>query len=278
MNSPQQIETVEVNAWRDLYAAAPSDYAQSQGLGFDQVDGVELTRCASIPFTHFNCAMNLGLATPATEAQVERIVAHYRAHAIPAFTVYHVPSTQPAQLPAWLEARGFRLAGGWGRIVRDARPLSDAAPRSDLRVEKVGAATAREWAGFIDTTYRLPTSPWLLALVGRRGWHHYLLRDAEQGRIAAARSMYLHPDGMAWLGIDAPVPGVMAPSFELDWQLCHAMVSEGLALAVRGFVADIEAPSPARDTPAYRGFESLGFDCAYLRGLYVGPKASAISS
>ncbi|MEW5988866.1 MAG: hypothetical protein AB1791_19760, partial [Chloroflexota bacterium] len=114
--------------------------------------------------------------------------------------------------------------------------------------------------------YGLPTTPWLLALVERPGWHHYLLR---RGRaIAAVRSMYVHHDGMAWLGIDAPVPGIMAPSYDLDRQLCQAMVRDGLGLGVRYFAADIEAPTPAMNTPAYHHFEALGFKRPYFRSHY----------
>ena len=69
--------------------------------------------------------------------------------------------------------------------------------------------------------------------------------------IVAARSMYMHHDGMAWLGIDAPVSGVMAPPFALDALLCQTLVRDGLAWSVRSFIADIEAPSTAMNTPAY---------------------------
>lgn len=32
----------------------------------------------------------------------------------------------------------------------------------------------------------------------------------------------------AWLGIEAPVPGIMAPSYDLDFQICQAMVKDGI--------------------------------------------------
>ena len=266
-----RLESCEINAWRDLYAAAPADFAQAHGLGIERFQTLVMTRCATIPFTHFNCVMNMGLMAPATQEQLDTVLARYRDNAIKSFTFYHVPFSKPRELPDWYVSRGFALTGGWDRIYRDNRPIAPCAAcgvptGADLGVETVTATTAREWAAFIDTTYGLPTSPWLLALVDRPGWHHYLLR--QRRGCVAARSMYMHHDGMVWFGIDAPVPGVMAPSFDWDAQLCQSMVRDALALGAQGFVADIEAPSQQMDTMAYRHFASLGFNRAYFRGHY----------
>ena len=263
-----RLESCEISAWQDLYAAAPVAFAQAHGLGIERIETVVMTRCATIPFTHFNCVMNLGLTAPATQQQLAATLAQYRHNLIKSFTFYHVPFSKPRELPDWFRSSGFELTGGWDRIYRDHRALADCAlpPGDDLEVETVTATTAREWASFIDTTYGLPTSPWLLALVGRPGWHHYILRQRRQ--CVAARSMYMHHDGMVWFGIDAPVPGVMAPSFDWDLRLCQAMVRDALALGAQCFVADIEAPSPQMETTAYRHFASLGFRGAYFRGHY----------
>jgi hypothetical protein len=60
----------------------------------------------------------------------------------------------------------------------------------------------------------------------------------------------------------------MAPSYDLDAQICQAIVKDGLDLGVRYFVADIEAPAPAMNTPAYQYFEALGFKRPYFRNHY----------
>ncbi|MCE7985281.1 MAG: hypothetical protein DYG89_29255 [Caldilinea sp. CFX5] len=264
-----QLELCEVNAWRDMYAAMPADFAHQFGLEIRQVQQVTLTRCRQIPFVHFNCVKNLGMNTPANEALVDELIAIYRAADVQSFTFYHIPHCQPPALREWFEERGFHAQGGWDRIYRNNVDLDQARvqPNEDFVVEKVTKATGAEWAGYIDTIYGLPTTPWLLALVGRPGWHHYLLRKGAE--IVAVRTMYLHTDGMAWLGIDAPVPGLMAPSYELDLQLCRAIVLEGIALGARYFVGDIEAPTPQMDTPAYHNFAALGFQRPYFRSHYT---------
>jgi hypothetical protein len=91
----------------------------------------------------------------------------------------------------------------------------------------------------------------------------------ESREIVAARGMYLGPDGMAWLGMDGPVPGLATDDHEPDAALCDVAVRDGLARGARGFLADIEAPSPARDTPAYEHFARLGFRRPYVRTHYA---------
>ena len=268
------IERAEVNAWLDLYEAAPADFAARIGLTIAREGELVWTTCTTIPFIHFNCVKNFGVDGPASEAELDRLLAHYRDAGIMRPWFYTNPHTEPPRLRCWLEARGLQHQGGWERIFRDATPLpaepifppDPLIPLDDLSVEEVTPRTASQWASFIDGKYRLPTSPWLMALVSRKGWHHYMLR--RRGAVEAVRSLFIGPDGAAWSGIDAPVPGIMAPSFDLDAMLGERLLRDGIAAGAKLFVADIEAPLPERDGPAYRNYDRLGFKLAYLRNHY----------
>ncbi|TPI66167.1 hypothetical protein [Mesorhizobium sp. B2-8-9] len=272
-DTSRAIERAEVAAWLDLYEAAPADLAARQGLTIDKDGDLVWTTCTTIPFIHFNCVKNIGVDGPATEEQVDTLLAHYRDAGIRRPWFYTNPHTEPSRLRCWLEARGMQQQGGWERIYRDATPLADEPlfpsdpliPVDDLVIEEVTPRTASEWASFIDAKYRLPTSPWLMALVDRKGWHHYMLK--RRGAVAAVRSLFIS-DGAAWSGIDAPVPGIMAPSFDLDAMLGERLVRDGIAAGAKLIVADIEAPRPDRDGPAYRNYDRLGFKLAYLRNHY----------
>ena len=57
----------------------------------------------------------------------------------------------------------------------------------------------------------------------------------------------------------------MTADFAPDAALLARMVADGLRLGAAGFAADIEAPSPAKDTPAYETFGRLGFTVPYTR-------------
>ena len=65
--------------------------------------------------------------------------------------------------------------------------------------------------------------------------------------------------------MDGPVPGLSTDDYEPDAAICARIVQAGLARGARGFLADIEAPSEAMDTPAYEYFSALGFSLPYAR-------------
>ena len=267
------IERAEVAAWLDLYEAVPADFAARQGLSIASDGDLVWTTCTTIPFIHFNCVKNIGVDGPASEAQLDTLLAHYRDAGITRPWFYINPHTEPSRLRCWLEARGLQHQGGWERIYHDATPLpaeplfpaDPLIPVDDVSVDEVTPKTASQWASFIDGKYRLPTSPWLMALVGRKGWHHYMLR--RRGAVVAVRSLFIS-DGAAWSGIEAPVPGIMAPSFDLDAMLVERLLRDGIAAGAKLFVTDIEAPLPDRDGPAYRNYDRLGFKLAYSRSHY----------
>jgi hypothetical protein len=81
--------------------------------------------------------------------------------------------------------------------------------------------------------------------------------------------MYIGTDRIAWLGMDAPVPGITTEDYEPDAALCSHIVTDALKHGARGFIADVEAPSPAMDTPAYEHFSKLGFSRPYVRTHYT---------
>ncbi|MBX7223509.1 MAG: hypothetical protein K1Y36_26585 [Blastocatellia bacterium] len=264
----RQIEMSEAAAWLDMYEAIPPAFAKQFRLQAKQIGELVMLQCGAIPFIHFNCVMGVGLVEPLTEAVLDDLLDTYRTDAVNTCFFHHIPHCQPAEMPFWLAARGLKFQSSWDRIFRDGQPLPADLPsiKPGLAVAEITPETGSLWADFIVGVYHIPTKPWLEALVGRPGWHHYVLRREEE--IVAARSMYLGPGGTAWFGIDAPVPGLMGPTFDLDFELCRRMVADSLNRGTRLFIADIEAPDPEQQTPAYGYFADLGFQLAYLRKNY----------
>ena len=240
----REIEQAEVQAWLDMYAAIPTEFRERFNPEILQVDGVTLTRCRAIPFSHFNAVLDLGVAAPASERTLDAVLACYREAEIPRFTVLHNPYAQPPALPGWLEARGFSRRGSWERVYRPAGELATPPPAVDGSVDLVSAETGGEWSGFLGRLYGLPTGPWLERLAGRPGWTHAVLR--REGRIVAARSLFASQGGWGWLGVEAPVPGIMAPSYADDHALTYALVREGLRLILER-EPDIEIVGEAAD-------------------------------
>ena len=248
-------EAAEAWAWADLYAPAPADWAASVGLSTRRVGRTLVLHWAATRRRYFSRAIGFGIAEPATAEALDEILVGWEEAGIEMFLVKSMPQCRPDDYEELLRGRGLEPFDRQDRIVRGAEPPVRFA--SDLAVERVERATADEWADFLQRVYRLETGPWLQQLIGRPGWHEYVAR--ERGEIVAARGMFLGPEGIAWLGMDGPVPGLQTDDYEPDAAICARIVEDGLAAGAKGFIADIEAPSEALDTPAYANFATLGF-------------------
>lgn len=256
------IEAAEARAWTDVYSAAPEDWAAEVGLGFREVAGALVIQWAATGRRYFSRAIGLGVIEPASGESIDEILRGWEEAGISMFLLQSLPHCRPEGYEDLLRERGLEPFDAQDRVVRDGSPLEQPG-EGELSVERVTAETADEWAEFVQRIYRLDTGPWLQRLIGRPGWHEYVAR--ENGEIVAARGMFIGPDGPAWLGMDAPVPGVMTEDYEPDAALCAFIVADGLQRGATSFLADIELPSPELDTPAYGYFAGLGFRRPYVR-------------
>ncbi len=255
------IELAEMRAWADMYQAAPSEWVPEANQGLREIGGALVLHWGATGRRYFSRAIGLGVTTPATEQTIDAILGLWDELGIDMFLLQSQPHRMPAGYESWLRERGLEPFDAQDRIFRGGEPASPTT--RELPVERVSAATAGEWAEFLQRVYRIDTGPWLPELVERPGWHQFVARDA--GEIVGARGMYIGPDGIAWLGMDGPVPGVHHDDYEPDAAICAFIVDHGLAHGARGFIADIEAPSERMDTPAYDYFGRLGFRRPYVR-------------
>jgi hypothetical protein len=258
-------EAAEARAWADLYAAAPADWAAEAGHGTRWFGDTLAIHWAVTGRRNFSRAIGLGVTAPATEADVDDILALWARLGISMCLVQSMPHCAPVAYTDWLRERGLEPFDQQDRIVRTEGATTTGPDRSqrELTVERVGPETAEEWSQFLQRVYRLDTGFWLPLLVDRPGWHQYVAR--EHGEIVAARGMYVGGDGIAWLGIDGPVPGIMTQDFEPDAAICARIVADGPGLGARTIITDIEQPSPGLDTPSYAYFGALGFSRPYTR-------------
>src|SRR5262249_23314032 len=60
--STDDLEQIEIDAWRDCCAAAPPDFAEAVGLETAELDGPLLAMCKRIDHYQFNRLMGGGLA------------------------------------------------------------------------------------------------------------------------------------------------------------------------------------------------------------------------
>jgi hypothetical protein len=258
------IEAAEARAWADVYAAAPAAFRAEAGLETAEIGGGLVIAWAASGRRYFSRAIGLGVSEPGTRASIDAVIEWFEAREISMFLLQSLPHCRPPDFERHLRERGLAPFDRQDRIVRDAHPFA-ARPSSGrgIEVERVTNATAEEWSDYLQRVYRLDTADWLPRLIGRPGWHEYVAREG--GEIVAARGMFVGPGGQAWLGMDGPVPGLGTEDYEPDAAVCASIVADGLRLGVRRFLADIEAPSEAMDTPPYGNFAGLGFSRPYVR-------------
>lgn len=267
-------ERIDADAWFDQWQAAPPPVAQALGLAAIGDSGLRLLR-SRVPFSHFNMVLTLGCPAPADAAAQAAIERFYADSPVPHWVLVN-DHTEPSDLDDRLRARGYADAGAWDRVVAQGVAPGAAAALAQ-GCELVTPATAPAWSRFILGCYGMPPpiGDWLLALAGRPGWLHALRRDGGRpdAPITMVRSLFHDGQGWAWLGIDAPVPGVMAPCFDDDQRLVATLVAEAARRGVHSVVSDIEQPAAARDTEAYVRWRALGFEAVYRRRLFSRPAA-----
>lgn len=263
----EQLEKAEAMAWRDMVSAAPQPFIKNTGLTLDQIAGNTCLCCPGIPFVHFNCALGFGTHQKMVEKELDALISHYQHKKSPLY-LFAVQGLHEYLEPMLID-RGFVPAGRWERLFRDNRELRATAYRIPQKwnIEKVGKTNAEAWADFVSDSYGIPsTKDWLFNFAVRENWAHYILQ--EDGKILAVRSMFTGPDNFAFLGIEAPIPGMMTTNYQMDSLLLKHIINEGLKAGVKRFVADIEMVDEKAATPAYANANMLGFLIPYRRLVY----------
>ena len=106
------------------------------------------------------------------------------------FLLQSLPRCRPAEYEGWLRDRGLEPFDAQDRVVRGREPFTGGVPSARaLTVERVGPETQDEWSAFLQRVYRLHTGPWLQKLIGRRGWHQYVVRVADRDRVTDPRNL-----------------------------------------------------------------------------------------
>ncbi|MBI5517786.1 MAG: hypothetical protein HY909_28705 [Deltaproteobacteria bacterium] len=264
-------ERIDADNWIDDFSQAPRPVAEALGLVASRQGELVMVR-SHVPFSHFNMVMTLGCPAAPDDLAFDAIERFYSDGGVERHWILVNDYSQPPELAQQLAARGYEPDGAWERVVLQGVP-DDRWTEHAQGCEIVTPANAEEWSRFLVDCYRMPPmlGEWLKALVGSRGWTHAIRWEGghPQGKVSMARSLYQDTEGWAWLGIDAPVPGVMAPCFEDDQKVTATLLAHAAARGARAFVSDIEVPSPTRDSEAYRRWGQLGFAAVYLRKLYA---------
>jgi len=258
------IERVEVEAWRDLFAAAPPLAASALGLAGRELGGAYALSAPTLETLMFNRVVGLGMARPATDALLDAIVSHYSERGAP-FEVNLCPLAEPSDLPGRLSARGL---GSPFHHVKWVRGIQTAPAQAvTLRLERVKPRQAREFANIAAEGFAsgLPSArDWLAGCVGRPGWTHYVSRENDEP--VGCGAMFVTGDG-AWLVFDSTREEHRSKGSQS--LIISARIRDAAAAGCRWLSTDTGPNWPDVDTTAWRNLQRAGFVAAYERQCWL---------
>jgi GNAT superfamily N-acetyltransferase len=259
-------ERLEAEALASATLAAPPAVAAELGLTLLAEHGAVATFASAVDALALNRVVGLGVGTPTSETEIDRILDVARQRGVRRLFVQVAPTAEPAELAAWLQARGGQAYNRWVRLWRPTSAPLPATALTELEIHRVDATRAADLARVVRTAFGMPPAvdPWLAAMVGRPGWAHYAA--IEGGEVVATAALFT-TGGLAWLGFAATLPshrGHGAQSALIVHRLRRA-VELGCAWAVTETAEDLSD----RPAPSYRNMRRLGFEEAYRRLNYL---------
>ncbi len=259
-------ETIERAALLDLHAAA--DARDREALGIECLEtGTALVSIArELPSSAIvvNRVLGLGLAQPATRAEVDAIVAAYRDRGVGQYFVHLHSEAKPAELGGWLRDAGLHADRGWQKFARDPAAVEILA--TDLAVREIGREYGDAFAAIVCNGFDLGDAamPWLAKLPGREGWHVFMTFAGDDP--AGVGALFVR-DRVAWTDY-----GATAPEFRRRGSQGVAMAARlerARELGCRKIYTCTGVAVPGDPQHSYRNILKAGFTEEYVRENYL---------
>ena len=213
----------------------------------------------------FNRAAGLGVETPATEGQLDEVIARFHAARVPRFFIDVSPAARPLLLTDWIAGRGYPLRNNWVKLTREVGPVPWALP--DPRIKEIGVEHADEFARIIQGAFGLPEriGPWMRLLVGRPRRRLFMAFDRDKP--IGTAGLYIEGE-WASFGYAAVIPeargrGVQAALIATRIRAAREAGCRWLSM---------ETAEETLEKPSYslRNARKMGFEVAYMRPNYIG--------
>ena len=257
-------EIAEAIAIDDVVLAMAETEPNEYGAVTGEAGGLQLGSLTALNLGFFNRVVGLGVTRPGMPEDVDAILEFYRGLGQTNVMVQIAPQAQPTGLRDWLLDRGFKQGRNWAKVWRATAEAPVA--KTDLRVQEIDATQADAFGAIVTAAFELPTAGSAArALIGRRGWRHYLGFDGDRP-VSAAAMFTVEGEGIAWLGfgatlIEARGRGGQSAMFARRVQ---DAAQSGCWLAI----SETGEDAPEEPNPSYRNMIRAGFQLAYLRPNY----------
>lgn len=254
------LDAIEIEAWADLYEAAPEDLRRDLRLAVFRDGPAVTTIAAAIDTLALNRVVGFGLQPTLTAASVRQMIERYSQYRAARFFVQTSPLGAPENHRQVLENHGIDWYNNWVKLYRGVSPLPEV--ETDLQVRQVPAGRAAEWARTLVASFDWDRrmEPWVAACVGRPGWYHYAAFDGDT--VAAVAAMYARGE-YAWIDFAGTLPDYRGRRAQSA--LIRKRLEDAAAMGVKWLAVETAEQKPDRDVPSLRNLLRLGFEQAWVR-------------
>lgn len=250
------IEYGEAEAFNDMFAATPAD----EGQRVLHVDGATLLIAPTMPVILFNRVLGLGLRAPINDTVLREISGAYRDAGVKQWAIHIAPPALDDDTEKLFAAHGLKRNGHWEKVYRAA--AGDVHIRTDFDVRRIGVDLADAFAEVCITAFGMHPSlkTGLIALVGRRGWQHFMAFDNEMP--VACGSLFVK-EGVGWLGMGGTLPSHRRRGAQ--GEIMAMRIREATHAGCDWVITETGADTPEHPNPSFHNMLRTGFVHAYQR-------------
>jgi GNAT superfamily N-acetyltransferase len=254
--SPTTIESIEMEAWFDLYDAAPAHVRCEMGLASTEIGSIAAIACRGMQITELNRSFGL---EDAGAPDLAAITAWLDDNADPAFALQIASDESTAAVRRWAGNMGFAPSGnGWSMLVRHFDFSSDAAAAVlPSGIEIITDVEPSVYGQLVVKAFGFPEilADWFGALAGRTGWTTVVA--VLGGKPAGSGALFVKDD-RAWFGVGGTLPefrqrGVQGALIEARTEIARSKGASFLT-AETGRPEQPDMKHASRDNFLRRGF------------------------
>lgn len=259
----RRLEAIESEALAELHRAAPAATREAIGLRLEEFDGIRVSAASRGCNIVINRTIGLGLASPATAAQVRRVRSIYEETGVGRYFVHLSPEGRPEPLTELAEQCGLIRDRAWMKFARRDVPVAQRI--TDLEIREVGPEHADDFGRIAGSAFDLEDIAWpmLGALVGRPGWHVYM---SFRGDVPAGAGTLFVDGDVGWTDWGATDPAFRRQGSQ------SALLARRIARAIDLGCALIGTCTgeavPGEYQASYLNIQRSGFEEAGLRENY----------
>lgn len=259
-----RMELHEAEAWvacMNAAAAAPDNPLQAEV----EDDGTTpLSTLAVLNFAQFNRVIAMGVQSPASDGDVDRLLGFYSSRSQSRFSVEVTPVSQPAKLPEMLERHGLELSPE--RVAKCWRSLDDIpSESSDVQVQLLGPEHRQQYNAVSVAAWQVPRSfgAWFGATLGWEGFRHYGVFVEDE--LVSTVAMYVSGD-LAWTGFGATKPAFQGRGFQAA--RVARELNDAAELGCTVLHNEAAAGDPTTGSISLRNMVRSGFQHIYTKDVY----------